>query len=212
MELLDQRVFAAGNGVELRAWGDDAREGYARLVADPRVMTFISDGQARARERANAEVAGFNRELADKGWSRWAVHCSRTGAFCGYTGFALKDDGIDFGQRLFPSLWRSRLSRTAAQLALEYGFLTVGFDRIHTLTRVDHILAIRSNRNYLGVGEEYGVVCQTPNGPHLRIDVTREMFLARLEVNRDRIYGRRPRPAAASPEPAPSARHAGAMA
>ncbi|NBB66071.1 GNAT family N-acetyltransferase [Pseudomonas sp. ODNR1LW] len=190
MGLPDRRIFIQNNGVDLCAWNEVARSGYARLVADPQVMTFISDGKPREKERADQEVDAFNRELQVQGWSRWAVHHSETGAFCGYAGFAQKEYGVNYGQRLFPKLWRSRVSMTATQLALEYGFLTLGFDQIHTLTNIEHTLAIRINRNYLGVGEDYGVVCETPHGPHLRIDVPRDLFLSRLALNRQRIFSR----------------------
>ncbi len=184
------KTYMRREGVSLRDWDDDARSGYARLVSDPRVMAFISDGRTRSFEQAAGEVDAFNRELQTRGWSRWAVRREETGAFLGYSGFALKEYGINFGQRFFPKLWRSRAPIAAAHLALEYGFLTLGFDHIHTLTNLNHTMAIQLNRNYLGVDDDYGVVCDTPFGPHLRIDVTRAMFLAGLQRNRERIFRR----------------------
>lgn len=183
-------TFIRRDGIRLCNWCDTARIDYARLVSDPQVMTFISDGKPRAFERAVREVDGFNHEFHERGWSRWAVHRERTGEFVGSAGFAEKEYGINFGQRFFPKLWRSRIPMAAAQLALEYGFLVLGFDRVYTLTNVNHAVAIGINRNYLGVDDDYGVVCDTPFGPHLRIDIPRAMFMARLDHNRRRIFPR----------------------
>lgn len=190
MSISGSKTYARRDGVCLCDWDDDARNDYARLVSDPRVMAFISDGQPRSFEQAGGEVDAFNLELQARGWSRWVVRREETGEFLGYSGFALKEYGINFGQRFFPKLWRSRAPMAAAHLALEYGFLNLGFDQIHTLTNLNHTMAIRLNRNYLGVGDDYGVVCDTPFGPHLRIDVTRAMFLSGLQRNRRRIFAR----------------------
>lgn len=188
MSIPGSKTYISRNGVLLCDWNDDARNDYARLVSDPRVMTFISDGKPRMFERAVREVDTFNEELRTRGWSRWAVRRAETGEFLGYSGFALKEYGINFGQRFFPRLWRSKAPIAAAHLALEHGFLSLGFDQIHTLTNLNHTMAIRLNRNYLGVDDGYGVVCDTPFGPHLRIDVTRAMFLSGLQRNRRRIF------------------------
>lgn len=188
MSISGSKTYISRDGVHLCDWNDNARNTYAQLVSDPRVMAFISDGKPRSFEQAANEVDTFNKELLARGWSRWAVRRAETGEFIGYSGFALKDHGINFGQRFFPRLWRSRATIAAAHLALEHGFLALGFDQIHTLTNVNHTMAIRLNRNYLGVDDDYGVVCDTPFGPHLRIDVTRDMFLSGLQRNRQRIF------------------------
>jgi RimJ/RimL family protein N-acetyltransferase len=190
MSIFGSKIYARRNGVCLCDWDDDARNDYARLVSDPRVMAFISDGKPRSFEQAAGEVDAFNLELQTRGWSRWAVRREETGEFLGYSGFAQKEYGINFGQRFFPKLWRSRAPMAAAHMALEYGFLKLGFDQIHTLTNLNHTMAIRLNRNYLGVDDDYGVVCDTPFGPHLRIDVTRAIFLSGLQRNRQRIFAR----------------------
>jgi len=190
MSFQGSRTHISRDGFRLCGWSDSDRDGYARLVSDPRVMTYISDGKPRPFERAAREVDAFNQELQARGWSRWAVKREGSEEFLGYSGFAEKAYGINFGQRFFPRLWRTRAPMAATQLALEHGFLTLGFDRIHTLTNVNHTMAIQLNRNYLGVGDDYGVVCDTPFGPHLRIDVSREMFLSQLDRNRRRIFPR----------------------
>ncbi|WP_419318613.1 GNAT family N-acetyltransferase [Caulobacter sp. ErkDOM-E] len=190
MSIFGSKIYARRNGVCLCDWDGDAQNDYARLVSDPRVMAFISDGKPRSFEQAAGEVDAFNLELQTRGWSRWAVRREETGEFLGYSGFAQKEHGINFGQRFFPKLWRSRAPMAAAHMALEYGFLKLGFDQIHTLTNLNHTMAIRLNRNYLGVDDDYGVVCDTPFGPHLRIDVTRAMFLSGLQRNRQRIFAR----------------------
>ncbi|WLI52294.1 hypothetical protein PSH63_05800 [Pseudomonas sp. FP833] len=76
---------------------------------------------------------------------------------------------------------------TAIHLALEHGFLKLGFDQIYTLTNIKHHRALEMNRAFLHLPEISGTVMETPFGPHLKVDLTRERFMEISPLNRARI-------------------------
>ncbi|WP_370694630.1 GNAT family N-acetyltransferase [Pseudomonas sp. FP833] len=96
--------------VYLRTWDQDDIEGYAELLGDPQTMQYISAGTTRNRDTAAAEIARFQQEIAQQGWSRWAVSLGLDSPFIGYAGFAEKEYGINFGNRFLKKYWGSPLS------------------------------------------------------------------------------------------------------
>ena len=173
--------------VYLRTWDQDDIEGYAELLGDPQTMQYISAGTTRNRDTAAAEIARFQQEIAQQGWSRWAVSLGLDSPFIGYAGFAEKEYGINFGNRFLKKYWGSPNPFTAIHLALEHGFLKLGFDQIYTLTNIKHHRALEMNRAFLHLPEISGTVMETPFGPHLKVDLTRERFMEISPLNRARI-------------------------
>ena len=173
--------------VYLRTWDQDDIEGYAELLGDPQTMQYISAGTTRNRDTAAAEIARFQQEIAQQGWSRWAVSLGLDSPFIGYAGFAEKEYGITFGNRFLKKYWGSPYPFTAIHLALEHGFLKLGFDQIYTLTNIKHHRALEMNRAFLHLPEISGTVMETPFGPHLKVDLTRERFMEISPLNRARI-------------------------
>lgn len=70
---------------------------------------------------------------------------------------------------------------------MEHGFLKLGFDQIYTLTNIKHHRALEMNRAFLHLPEISGTVMETPFGPHLKVDLTRERFMEISPLNRARI-------------------------
>ena len=173
--------------VYLRTWDQDDIEGYAELLGDPQTMQYISAGTTRNRDTAAAEIARFQQEIAQQGWSCWAVSLGLDSPFIGYAGFAEKEYGINFGNRFLKKYWGSPSPFTAIHLALEHGFLQLGFDQIYTLTNIKHHRALEMNRAFLHLPEISGTVMETPFGPHLKVDLTRERFMEISPLNRARI-------------------------
>lgn len=173
--------------VYLRTWDQDDIEGYAELLGDPQTMQYISAGTPRNRDAAAAEIARFQQEIAKQGWSRWAVSLGLDSPFIGYAGFAEKEYGINFGNRFLKKYWGSPYPFAAIHLALEHGFLQLGFDQIYTLTNIKHHRALEMNRAFLHLPQISGTVLETPFGPHLKVDLTRERFMEISPLNRARI-------------------------
>lgn len=173
--------------VHLRTWDQNDIEGYAELLSDPQTMQYISAGTTRDRTAAAAEIEGFQQEIAQQGWSRWAVSLGLDSPFIGYAGFCEKEYGINFGNRFLKKYWGTPYPFTAIHLALEHGFLRLGFDQIYTLTNVKHQRALEMNRAFLHLPHISGTVIETPFGPHLKVDLTRERFMEISPLNRARI-------------------------
>ena len=173
--------------VHLRTWTEEDIDGYTELVSDHQTMKYISSGTTRDRTTAATEIAQFQQEIAEQEWSRWAVSLGLDSPFIGYAGFSRKEHGINFGNRFLKKYWGTPYPFTAIHLALEYGFQHLGFDQIYTLTNVEHHRALEMNRAFLHLPQISGTVLETPFGPHLKVDLTRERFMEISPLNRARI-------------------------
>lgn len=188
------KVIQANYGVTLREWQEEDIAAYAALVSDPEVMRYISGGKVRAYAKAQAEIESFSAEIADRGWSRWAIAETQSNQFIGYVGFASHELGIDLGGRTLQKYWGSIYPYIGFSLAVQAGFECFGFEQFFTLTHVENWRAIRMNEKYLRIKKCENATIQTPYGPHLKIDYTRDRYqqvkhhnLARLEKFYTRI-------------------------
>lgn len=173
--------------VHIRTWDDSDIDGYSELLGDEQTMKYISAGLTRDRTAAASEIALFQQEIVEQNWSRWAVSLGLNSPFIGYAGFSKKQYGINFGNRFLKNYWGTPYPFTAIHLALEYGFKHLGFDQIYTLTNVEHHRALEMNRAFLHLPQITGTVMETPFGPHLKVDLTRERFMEICPLNRARI-------------------------
>lgn len=173
--------------VHLRTWTTTDIAGYSKLISDPETMQFISSGKTRSPAMAAAEIESFQHEISKHGWSRWAVGLGENAPFIGYAGFAKKELGINFGNRFLKKYWGTPYPFTAIYLALDYGFTHFNFKSIYTLTNIKHTRAIEMNRAFLHQPEASGTVIQTPYGPHLKIELTREKHAEIRDLNRAKI-------------------------
>ena len=131
-------------GVVLRNWKNQDVEDYAALVSDPEVMRYIRDGSTREHETAVVEIQRFRQEIANRGWSRWALTVPETGEFIGYIGFADTDMGIDLGGRTKKKFWNTAYPYIGFFLAMQYGFEVLGFNAVYTRTNVLNSRALSS--------------------------------------------------------------------
>lgn len=173
--------------VHIRSWDDQDIKGYTELLSDPEAMKFISAGTTRDMAAATNEISTFKKEMADQNWSRWAVSIGLEGSFIGYAGFAKKEYGINFGNRFLRKYWGTPYPFIAIHLALEYGFKHLGFEKIYTLTNIQHHRALEMNRAFLHAPHIAGQVIETPYDPHVKIDLTCERFKEISPANLARI-------------------------
>ncbi len=150
-------------------------------------MRYISSGATRSHTQAHDEIAQFDREQQQQGWSRWAVSLGPNGPFIGYAGFAKKPLGINFGMRFLKDYWGTLSPFTTAQLALTHGFETLGFSHVHTLTNLGHRAALNMNKRFLQLNKLPDTIIETPFGSHLKIDITREYFRSITSHNAARL-------------------------
>ena len=141
--------------LRLRQWRDSDREPFAALNADPEVMRYFPGLQTR--ESSDRTIDVWSAELAERGWSNWAVETLETGTFIGFAGISVPKRALPFmpcveiGYRLAKAHWRKGYATEAAQAALRAGFLDVGLGEIVSFTAL-------VNRPSRAVMERLGMV------------------------------------------------------
>lgn len=185
------RVFAEYNEVVIRSWKPDDADDYFRIVGDTQAMRFISGGRPRSLTDARAEVATFVDELDTRGWSRFAVSLGVDGPFLGYSGFAMKSDGIDFGGRSLRQYWGKSYTTIGCWLALDYGMTVVGFESVYTSIHVENYRALRMTSR-LGFTQQK--IIETSLGPHSWLGLHRADYEAGIREQNaqliDRLFSR----------------------
>ena len=89
----------------IRDWTLDDIQDYSKIVADPEVMQFIAEGKTQSYEQAELYIKNCIKNMADKGWTRFAVELKDTGELMGFCGFGYYNDELDFGWRYAKKFW-----------------------------------------------------------------------------------------------------------
>ncbi len=108
---------------------------YAALNADPPVADMLGGPLTRAESDGIAEWA--NERWAEEGLGLLAVERLADGAFlgmCGLHHLKAPPDDVEIGWRLAHEHWGHGYATEAARAWLAYGFLTLGLDRIISVT------------------------------------------------------------------------------
>ena len=123
----------AGQRLRLRAPGERDVEALFALYSHPLVMRYWSSAPMRTRTQAQGRIAemlaGFERrENID-----WLVATRRDDAVigsCTLYRFDARTRRAEIGYALHPGYWGYGLARQAVALALEWGFRSLGLDRV----------------------------------------------------------------------------------
>jgi RimJ/RimL family protein N-acetyltransferase len=125
--------------LRLRQWRDADRALFAALNADPAVMKYFAG--VVSREASDRSIDAWQAELADRGWSNWAVELVRTGEFIGFVGLSVPRRAelpfmpcVEIGWRLARAFWHQGYATEAARAALRVGFERLGLARIVSFT------------------------------------------------------------------------------
>jgi len=119
----------------LRGWRDNDRDPYRDMRADPDVVRYLPGAEALvplADEIADGRIKHFK-----KGWRRgygvWAVEERASGTFVGYAGLdrvSERSRDVEVLYGFAKSFWGRGYAREAARAALQYGFETLGLERV----------------------------------------------------------------------------------
>ena len=130
----------SGDRVCLRRWHDEDREAFASMNADVRVMQFFRGPLSRVQ--SDAMIDHIEKHFSERGFGVWAVEVPGKAAFVGFpglgtTGFSAHfTPCVEIGWRLAFEHWGLGYATEAAQLALRYGFETLGLSEIVSFTSV----------------------------------------------------------------------------
>jgi RimJ/RimL family protein N-acetyltransferase len=131
--------------LRLRGWTVADVEPYAALCADADVMRYIGDGSVRSRDESAQQLDAFTRAWKDRGFGLWCVAPRETDACIGFVGLAIPDflpeimPAVEIGWRLARNAWHQGYATEAALAVRDYGFSTVGVDRLVSVAHADNV-------------------------------------------------------------------------
>ena len=120
----------------MREWSLDDAAAMQEIFANPRVMRYISDGRPFEPHAIIEFIERQQTATRLLGWCRWALELRRPGegeprGLLGFTGFGCHfAPEIELGWSLREEAWGRGLATEAGRAALDFGFKTVGFDRV----------------------------------------------------------------------------------
>jgi RimJ/RimL family protein N-acetyltransferase len=147
--------------LRLRQWRASDREPLAAMSADAEVMRFFPSTQTR--QASDRSVDLWQREIAARGWSNWAVELKASGEFIGFIGLTVPwrklpfTPCVEIGWRLSRAHWRRGYATEGARAALRVGFTQVGLDEIVSFTAVVNLpsRAVMERIGMADAGEDF---------------------------------------------------------
>lgn len=124
---------------------DDFNELY-RMNSDPVIMKYVGDGSTRNREQMITELEMLISHYTRKpGLGIWATILKNTDTFVGASGLVYYDNTpeIEIGYRMHKEHWNKGYATEASFGLLEYGFNTIGLNKIVSSAHLDNFASRR---------------------------------------------------------------------
>ena len=144
----------------LRGWRADDVDPYAEMNSDPETMRYLNGTFDRdGTERLVTHLIGM---WVLRGHGMWAVEDRETGEFLGRAGlyFGPGWPGVEVAVSIRRDRWHQGLGTEACRAAVEWGFTTLGLDRIVTFTNRGNTgmnkIARKLNMRFLGEADAIG--------------------------------------------------------
>ena len=131
----------------LRRWRDTDREAFAAINADARVMEHFPS--TLSRQESDAAVARIEGHFAEHGFGSWAVEIVDEAPFVGFIGLCYPrfeshfTPCVEIGWRLAAEYWGRGYATEGAQVALAFGFETLGLAEIVSFTVPENLRSRR---------------------------------------------------------------------
>jgi RimJ/RimL family protein N-acetyltransferase len=129
----------------LRAFADADVEPLYRLMQDPDVMRYVGDRRVPTLPETWRAVAGWLGHWTLRGYGLWAVEERESGEVIGRAGIINPEGwpGAEVGYLLGRAWWGRGYATEAASTAMDWGFTTIGFNRLLSLIDPDNAASIR---------------------------------------------------------------------
>jgi RimJ/RimL family protein N-acetyltransferase len=112
------------------------------INADAEVMRWIGDGSVRDEQQTRAGIEAWESEWDRHGFGLFALELRTTGKLIGFAGLAVPEflpevmPAAEIGWRLSRSFWGQGLATEAARVALRFGLIDRGLQRIVSIAQV----------------------------------------------------------------------------
>lgn len=126
------------NRLGLRLWAEADIPPFIEMNRDANVMRYFP--ALLTEDETHAMVQRIQTGFADNGFGLYAVEVKHTNEFIGFTGFSIPrfesffTPCIEIGWRLKHAAWGCGYATEAAKACLQYGFNTLGFDKVYSFT------------------------------------------------------------------------------
>jgi RimJ/RimL family protein N-acetyltransferase len=154
----------------MREWRPDDLEAFAAFYADPEVMRYLS-GEPLTRNDAWRSMAVSAGHWVLRGYGLRVVERKSDGAVMGRVGLINPEGwpGLEVGWTLGRPYWGQGYATEAAQVALNYGFLTQNVDRLISLIDT-------GNKASQAVARRLGEIC----GPDYELVVAGKTYATQI--------------------------------
>ncbi len=113
------------------------------LNGNPSVLKYTGDKPFESLSEAQQFLEGYT-HYEKFGYGRWAVIEKSNGAAIGWCGLKNNGDGeIDLGFRFFEKHWKKGFATESAQACLNFGFKTLGLNRIIGRCSKEHLASAK---------------------------------------------------------------------
>ncbi|MYB49775.1 MAG: GNAT family N-acetyltransferase [Dehalococcoidia bacterium] len=141
-------VFLETDRLVIRNWRADDWRLIRPMSLDAEVMQYIGHYQPWSEDETRQFVSNRISDFKRHGWTMWPLVLKETRAFVGYCGFLRRMYGeyegeIEIGYALAKDAWGKGLATEAAARILQYGFESLGFERVIASARPENARSIR---------------------------------------------------------------------
>jgi RimJ/RimL family protein N-acetyltransferase len=150
------------------------------LLQDPEVVRYIGDRRVPTLQETWRAVAGWLGHWVLRGYGMWAVEERASGAMVGRAGLIYPADwpGPEVGYMLGRTWWGRGYATEAARAAMDWGFATIGFERLISLIDPANTASIAVAER---LGETYDGETDLWGNRVLVYAIDRQTWSARLE-------------------------------
>ena len=146
--MAQEDVFLETERLVIRNWRTDDWRLIRPMSLDPEVMQYIGHYQPWSEEETRQFVSNRMSDFERYGWTMWPLALKETGVFVGYCGFLRRMYGeyegeIEIGYALAKDAWGKGLAAEAGARILQYGFESLGFERVIASARPENARSIR---------------------------------------------------------------------
>ncbi len=141
-------VFLETDRLIIRNWRADDWRLIRPMSLDAEVMQYIGHYQPWSEDETRQFVSNRISDFEQYGWTMWPLVLKEMDEFVGYCGFLRRMYGeyveeIEIGYALAKDAWGKGLATEAGSRILQYGFESLGFERVIASARPENARSIR---------------------------------------------------------------------